>query len=159
MKFLLNPTISVYLYTITIKLLFMSREEQQELKKKNYLEAIRYMDNAKETLKKAGKEGRYYNDKKYVRTACGIAYNGVLIALDAYLQLKGIEKNKGRESIEYYCQNIGKVDKKLLNHLSNAYEILHLSGYYDGGTNATVVQEGFKEAYEIIEKIKPAQAA
>jgi hypothetical protein len=31
-----------------------------------------------------------------------------------------------------------------------------LFGYYDGVQNATVVKEGFDEAYRIIDKIKPA---
>lgn len=43
------------------------------------------MENATETLKKAGKDGKYYKDEKYVKTACGTAYNGVLKALDIYL--------------------------------------------------------------------------
>jgi protein-arginine kinase activator protein McsA len=133
----------------------MSIDEQETIKKKYYSEAIRYMDNAKETLGKAGKEDKYYNDKKYVRTACGTAYNGVLIALDTYLLLKGIKKTRGRKSIEYYQEHISKVDKKLLKHINCAYEILHLSGYYDGILSATVIKEGFNEAYEIIDQIKP----
>jgi len=40
--------------------------------------------------------------------------------------------------------------------LDNAYKVLHLSGYYDGIKNATVLKTGFDEAYKIIEKIKPA---
>ncbi|KAA6337918.1 hypothetical protein EZS27_014046 [termite gut metagenome] len=133
----------------------MSIDEQESIKRKYYSEAIRYMDNAKETLQKAGKEDNHYNDRKYVRTACGTAYNGLLIALDTYLLLKGIKKTKGRKSIEYYQEHIGKIDKKLLKYVNDVYEILHLSGYYDGILNATVVKEGFNEAYEIINQIKP----
>ena len=58
----------------------MGLDEQNQLKIKYYSEAIRYMDNAKATLKSAGKEDDYYNDDKYVKTACGTAYNGVLKA-------------------------------------------------------------------------------
>jgi hypothetical protein len=47
----------------------MSIEKQELIKTKYYSEAIRYMENAKETLQKAGKEDKYYNDKKYVRTS------------------------------------------------------------------------------------------
>ncbi|KAA6314200.1 hypothetical protein EZS27_035148 [termite gut metagenome] len=114
------------------------------------------MNNATETLKRAGKEDKYYTDKKYVRTACGTAYNGVLIALDTYLLLKGIKKTRGRKSIEYYQEQIGKVDKKLLKDVNGAYEALHLSGYYDGILDAVVIKSGFREAYEIINRIKPA---
>ena len=133
----------------------MSIEEQNEIKAKYYNEAIRYMDNAKETLKKAGKEDKFYLDKKYVKTACGTAYNGVLLALDCYLILKDIKKTKGRKSIEYYQNSIAKTDKKLLNYVNNAYDILHLSGYYDGINTVSVIKEGFNMAYYIIDKIKP----
>ena len=64
------------------------------IQKKYYDEAVRYMDNAKSYLQNAQKNGKYYNDTKYVRTACGTAYNGVLVALDGYLALNGVKKQK-----------------------------------------------------------------
>jgi hypothetical protein len=135
----------------------MSIQEQQEVREKYYGEAMRYMDNAKECLKKAKKEGSYYNDQKYVRMACGTAYSGLLVALDCFLILKGIHKPKGKErkSIEYYQKNLTGENKKMMNHLNSAYKILHLSGYYDGVENVKVIKEGFDEACTIIEKIKP----
>jgi len=132
-------------------------DNQETIKEKYYAEALRYMNNAKETLKKANKEDHYYRDSKYVRTACGTAYNGVLLALDAYLLTKGIKKTKGRKSIDYYQENIGHSDKKLLNHINSVYEVLHLAGYYDGIRDARVIKIGFDTAYEIIDKIKPMQ--
>lgn len=133
----------------------MNIEEQTQLKASYYNEAIRYMDNAKETLKKAGKEDLFYKDSKYVKTACGTAYNGVLIALDGYFLLKDVPKKKGRKDIDYYRMNIAKIDKKLLNYLNDSYELLHLCGYYDGIKNVKVVLTGLESAYTIIEKIKP----
>ena len=133
----------------------MSIEEQTQLKASYYNEAIRYMDNAKETLKKAAKEDLFYKDSKYVKTACGTAYNGVLIALDGYFLLKDVPKKKGRKDIDYYRMNIAKIDKKLLNYLNESYEALHLCGYYDGTKNVNIVKSGFEYAYTIIEKIKP----
>ena len=134
----------------------MSIEEQQELKQKSYAEAMRYMNNAKETLQKAKKEGNFYSDKKYVRTACGTAYNGVLIALDTYLTLKDVElPKKKRRSIDFYTRNISKIDGKMLKYLDTVYSVLHLSGYYDGILDAPVIKRGFDNAYDIIDKIKP----
>jgi len=133
----------------------MSNEEKQKLKQKYYVEAIRYMDNAKETLQKAGKEGKLYMDEKYVKTACGTAYNGVLKAMDGYFYVRGLEKRKGRKSIEYYRENASKLDKKLLSYLNSAYEVLHLSGYYDGILSVPVIKSGFDVAYDIISEIKP----
>jgi len=136
----------------------MSIEEQQEIKERYYGEAVRYMDNAKEYLKNAKKEGNIYRDPKYVRTACGAAYNGVLIALDCFLILKGIhtpDNKKVRKSIEYYQKNLGKLDGKMLDNLNVTYKILHLYGYYDGIEDAIVVKRGFDLANTLIEKIKP----
>jgi hypothetical protein len=115
------------------------------------------MDNAKEALRKAQKEDDgYYKDSKYVRTACGVAYSGVLVALDAWLKLKGIElSRRQRKSIEYYTDNIAKLDGKMSKTLRSAYNILHLVGYYDGETRAKIINEGFDAANEIISKIKP----
>ena len=135
----------------------MSIKEQTETKTKYYTEAIRYMDNAKETLNKSGKEHNYYKDDKYVKTACGIAYSGVLKALDGYLILKQaptLKKGKTK-SKEYYESVLTKLDWKMLSAFETTYEVLHLSGYYDGIRNIKIINTGFEVAYEIIEKIKP----
>ena len=134
----------------------MSTTEQQALREEYYAEAVRYMDNAKECLKKAKKEDNYYHDKKYVKMACGTAYSGLLVALDGFLRLKDIKtKAKDRKSIEYYQSNITKIDKKILDYLNSAYEVLHLWGYYDGIGDVRVLNAGFDNAYKIINKIKP----
>jgi uncharacterized protein (UPF0332 family) len=133
----------------------MSIAQQEDVRQHAYAEAMRYMNNAKETLQKARKEDDHYHDAKYVRTACGTAYNGVLIALDAYLLLKGVERKKGCKSIQYYTEHIGMLDKKLLSYVNDAYSILHLYGYYDGIRDAKVLKIGFDYAYQIIDKIKP----
>jgi len=133
----------------------MTIEDQGKVKTQYYNEAIRYMDNAKETLGKAGKDGVFYVDDKYVKTACGTAYNGILKALDGYFILKSIKLPKGKKSIGYYRTNVAKIDSNLLNYLNNAYEVLHISGYYEGVTGVKVIQSGFEYAYEIISKIKP----
>ena len=136
----------------------MSLQEQQDTKEKYFNEAMRYMDNAKEYLKNAQKDGNVYRDIKYVRTACGTAYNGFLIALDCFLVLKDIHKPKGkdRKSIEHYQKHLGSQNKKMLDSLNIAYKILHLWGYYDGIESVTVVKEGFDYAYSLIDKIKPS---
>ena len=50
---------------------------------------------------------------------------------------------------------MGIDEQKLLNYFKTIYEILHLAGYYEGEKNVSIIQEGFKVAYNIIEKIKP----
>jgi len=135
----------------------MNISEQDVLLSKGYAEALRYMDNAKETLQKARKEGQHYTDRKYVRTACGTAYNGVLEALDTWFELKELPalSKKQRKSIEYYNKSITMVDKKMVSLLGTAYRALHLDGYYDGETSVKLIESGFDAAYTIIDKIKP----
>ena len=135
----------------------MSIHEQQQLKEKYYGEAMRYMDNARECLQKAQKDGKYYNDQKYVNMACGTAYKGVLMALNGFLILKDIEipKGKKRRSIEFYHNSLARLDKKMLNTLNNVYKVLHLWGYYDGIEDVVIVQRGFEDASTLIDKIKP----
>jgi len=125
------------------------------MKPKNaYKEAMRYIENARETLKFAGKDGKFYADEKYVKTASGIAYLGILKALDTLFDVKNLPKKRGRKSIDYYQSHLVKVDKKLLNHLNNAYTILHLDGYYGGLKKIDIIQSGFDDATTIIDSIK-----
>jgi len=136
----------------------MTPEEQDRYLSKEYAEAVRYMDNAEEILKRAEKrDDGLYKDEKYVRSACGIAYLGVLVALDAWLTLKevNIPKKRNHTNINFYLTNIGCLDMKLLGHLNSAYNILHLDGYYRKETNIKSIGAGFDEAYYIIDKIKP----
>jgi hypothetical protein len=134
----------------------MMLSEEQKIRQTAYAEAVRYMENAKETLQKARKEDDRYADKKYVRSACGIAYNGALVALDAFLELKGVEipKREKRKSIKFYTLHLAKLDRKLLNEVNDVYEILHLSGYYDGLQDAVVI----KRVFDLAARISSASA-
>jgi hypothetical protein len=138
------------------------QKEQAHIRQKGYAEAMRYMANAKETLEKAGMDGKWYKDKKYVRTACGTADNGVLEAQDTWLLLKGVELPKtnvrGRKkakSIKFYEENLGRLNQKMSRVLDSVYTALHLCGYYDGILDSDIIKAGFKSAKELIDLIKP----
>ncbi|MDR3296972.1 MAG: DUF5618 family protein [Prevotellaceae bacterium] len=133
------------------------KTEQEQAKQWAYAEATRYMSNATETLQKAGKENSYYADPKYVRSACGIAYLGVLVALDTWLEFKGVQlpKKPKRKSIEFYTASVATRDGKLLKELNSAYRFLHLNGYSEGECSVLTIQDGFNHAYSIIARIKP----
>ena len=120
-----------------------------------YQEAMRYVENAEEILKSAGKDGKYYIDQKYVKIACSTAYSAILVALDGLFDYKNVPKKRGRKAIDYYKSNLAKIDKKLLKELNNAYTVLHLDGYYGGITYIKTVESGFENALSIIEAIKP----
>lgn len=114
-------------------------------------EVVRYFDNAKEILKtKAGKKDGQYADIKYVQMAAGTAYNGVLLAIDEYLRSKeGLNFIKPR-SIEEYRTRLAKQNKKLLTLLNEAYDDLHLAGYYHGTPSVKTINNGMHTAYEIL---------
>ena len=127
----------------------------QIVKMKNIEEAHRYIDNAKQILReKAHKEDKYYVDAKYVKMAGNTAYSGVLLALDGLLG----GKKKVRKSVEWYKEELAKVDKKMLNSFSVAYETLHLVMGYDGSVSAKIAAIGLEEAETIINWVETKQA-
>ena len=133
----------------------MSQKEREN----KYREAVRNFDNAREILStKAKKNDRYYEDEKYVRMACGTAYNGVLKAVDTFLELKGkpIRKKKNtRLSVYDYQNSLTKLNKNLLNEFNTTYAVLHLEGYYEGNLNAEVIKQGMVSFAIILNHIKP----
>jgi hypothetical protein len=135
----------------------MTVEDQQAVKQKGYAEAMRYIANAKDTLKLAGQNGRYYSDPKYVQTACGTAYNGVLVALEYFFKLKKVPLPKIGKSIKYYRQGL-KDYRKIKDALDSAYNVLHIRGYYEGSLDSDLIKLGFARAKEIIDQLKPEVA-
>jgi H2-forming N5,N10-methylenetetrahydromethanopterin dehydrogenase-like enzyme len=82
-------------------------------------EALRYLNNAEEILKRAPMEGDVYIDIKPIRKVFGIAYLAVLKALDEALMKKGLSEKKLPQSIEAYKTALRKYlsvhDGKLLD--------------------------------------------
>jgi len=148
----------------------MTPKEQEHIKQKGYKEALRYIANAKDDLKLARRNGKRFKDTKYVSSASGIAYRGVLKALDTWLQLKGVEmpedfdrskdKNKGKNrTIDFYRTHLAKMDRKLLEDLNLVYWSLHLLGYYDCCEFTGTIDEGFEVVDNILKRIEPTGAA
>ena len=114
-------------------------------------EAERYLQNARQLLsEKAGKDGEYYTDRKYVKLAGHSAWCGVLVALDAALKIKEGMKKGQRPDIKDYQEAVEKIDKKMPRVLMGSYDVLHKSLGYDGNLSYTVAQFGLKEAQNII---------
>ena len=121
-------------------------------------EALRYLNNAKETLKSAPVEDGTYIDIKPVREACGTAYLAVLTAIDEYLISIGIEQDKLPTSVDGYRKALQKYlsvhDGKLLRSFEALYNELHIAGHYRGLLRqVNVVKEVLKFARTFIEKI------
>ena len=122
-------------------------------------EALRYLNNAKEILKKAPIEENRYADVKYVQEACGTAYLAVLKVIDEHLIERGLSKKELPRSTDAYRKALQKYlavhDGKLLRAFEALYELLHIAGYYRGNLYfVDVVKDAFKAARAFIEKIK-----
>jgi hypothetical protein len=122
-------------------------------------EALRYLNNAKEILKKAPIEDGRYADVKYVQEACGTAYLAVLKVIDEHLIKKGLSKKELPKSVDAYRKALQKYlavhDGKLLREFESLYEELHIAGYYRGFlTHVDIVKDALKAAKAFIEKIK-----
>jgi len=122
-------------------------------------EAIRYLHNAREILRKAPREGRTYTDVKYVQEACGTAYLALLKAIDEYLLNRGLTRKELPKSFETYQraihQHIAVHNGKLFRQFDMLYDELHIAGYYRGLHRDTVIiRDIFNLAQHFIEKIK-----
>ena len=114
-------------------------------------EAERYLQNARQLLSdKAEKDGKYYNDRKYVKMAGNTAWNGVLLALDSVLHVRLNMKKGQRPEFQDYLDAISKVDKKMTRPLLATYESLHKALGYDGNPSYSIVQESLSEAKAMI---------
>ncbi|MDO9288487.1 MAG: DUF5618 family protein [Thermodesulfovibrionales bacterium] len=122
-------------------------------------EAIRYLENAKEILGKSPIEDNRYTDVKYVKSACGVAYLGVLKATDEYLLKRGLSKKELPKKIEEYEKALQKHlsihNGKLTKEFSTLYDELHIAGYYRGNLHhVDAVKSILKAAKAFIDKVK-----
>jgi hypothetical protein len=121
-------------------------------------EGLRYLQNAKEILKKAPIEDGRYGDIKYVQEACGTAYLAIIKAIDEYLMNKGLSKKELPRSVDAYRKALQKYLKvyngKLIREFERLYEELHIAGYYRGLLgHVDVIRDVLKAAEVFIEKI------
>jgi len=116
-----------------------------------FKEATRYLTNAADLLRKAGRANGNYKDKKYVQLAGHAAWLGVLIALDYYLESKGVTIAKERKSKRWYSNQLSRHSRKLNTAFINAYEGLHLHLGYDGAGLVKSVQAYLAEGQKVIE--------
>ena len=121
-------------------------------------EPIRYIENAKEILNKSPIEDNYYTDIKYVKSAFGTAYLGVLKAIDEFLLSKGVDRGKLPKKVEEYEKSFkrygGVYNGKLMRQFQTIYHELHIAGYYRGDLQRiSMVKDALANARIFIEKL------
>src|SRR3989338_771183 len=122
------------------------------------IEALRYLENAKEILSKSPIEDNIYTDVKYVKTACGVAYLGVLEAINEELLKKGFTKKELPKKVEEYRKALQKYvsihNGKLLREFDVIYDELHIAGYYRGLLHRTnIIKDALQAAKDFIGKL------
>ncbi len=121
-------------------------------------EPLRYLENAKEILSKSPIEDNRYTDVKYVKSACGVAYLGVLEAINEVLLKKGLSKKELPKKVEEYRKalqkHISAHNGKLLREFDDIYDELHIAGYYRGLLHRTnIVKDALLAAKDFISKL------
>ena len=127
--------------------------------------ARRYLENAREMLKKAGIDRRRgaYIDLKYISEASGTAYLASLEALKAlFMQIKNWDVEKVRRetkdisSYRKILKNlpIGKDRDLLQGFLNDVYDLLHLGGYYTELQDKKAIDSGFEKVEKIIKIVE-----
>jgi hypothetical protein len=119
---------------------------------------IRYINNAKELLKRSKIEGGYYTDLKYVRSAFGVLYLGILKAVDDFLLKRGVEEKSLPKRIEEYVKCFkgygSPYDGKLIKEFESLYKEVHIAGYYRGLLSSVkVIKDIFEESEKFIKKL------
>jgi hypothetical protein len=122
-------------------------------------EVLRYLENAKEILKKAPVDDGTYTDVKYVQEACGTAYLAILKAVDEYLIKKGVDNRELPQSVDEYREMIRQYamihDGKLVKEFEKLYKALHIAGYYRGLLeDVAMVRDAFRAAKVLIDKFR-----
>ena len=116
-------------------------------------EARRYVENAKQTLKKHGQldtKSRLYMNDKYVRSAGNFLWYAMIIMMDAVFKVKS--PHRPHPDIIDYKTAVAQRDRKLLGHVIAAYDTMHISMGYDGNPSKAICDEGFRLANDIIDR-------
>jgi HEPN domain-containing protein len=128
--------------------------------------AKRYLENAKEDLKKAKVDRKVgiYIDIKYISKASGTAYLSALEALKAlFINYKILDEKEMKEKLnkvemyDYYLKKVSQIGKDrnvLLKLFDEVYKILHLGGYYRELQSKKAIDDGFEKAQKIIKIVE-----
>jgi hypothetical protein len=120
--------------------------------KNEIIEALESLENTKNLLEeKAGKDGDFYTNGKYVSKSCKIAWSAVLVALNKKMKTEGIKiATKDKSNIDFYREYLTKKNVSILKYLNSAYNLLYLYGGNERELSLSNTQTGLKFAKKII---------
>ena len=115
-------------------------------------EAERYLENSRQILsEKAGKDGDYYDDPKYVRMAGREAWKDVRAALDGLLEVKARREAHRQIRFEDSMEAIMQCDPKMSKPLFYTHETLQKVLIGDGNLRCGMVESGMQQAKRVIQ--------
>ena len=133
------------------------KQQKMNVKKRTYYqEAIRYIDKAKDLLKKSPKEGNYYTDIKYVKSAGRNAFVGIEKAAKWLIELNGIEIQKDADvwEIKKALTKINSGSYIPYLWFNDFYTYFYLTVYLRGHNNARMINVTLKDAKIFISFLK-----
>ena len=121
-------------------------------------EAVRYLNNARDIVRRVPFERDIYVDSKPVREAMGTAYLAVLEAINEALSRRGVARKELPRSVDAYRvalqRHLATRNGKLMREFESLYDLLHIAGYYRGLLyDRKVVRDAFDAAQRFIEKV------
>jgi len=121
-------------------------------------EAVRYLSNAREILRRIPVEDDTYIDRKPVREAMGTAYLAILEAINEALGKRGVARKDLPRSFEAYRaalrRHFAARNGRFLRQFDKLYDALHIAGYYRGLIYDTkMVKDALRAAQSFIEKL------
>ena len=99
--------------------------------------------------------GGDYRRIRYVKQAARIAYEGVILALEAYLPASGLANGSKYPEIDGYRTRLSKHSVDLVALLHQVYGQLYLSAYYHGNPSVRGLTKGLWAAEELTAKLSP----
>ena len=121
-------------------------------------EAVRYLSNAREILRRAPVEDDTDTDVRPVREAMGTAYLADLEAINEALGKRGVAKKDLPKSVEGYRtalrRHFAPRNGRLMREFEKLYDALHIAGYSRGLIyDAEMVKDALRADRSFIEKI------
>jgi Domain of unknown function (DUF5618) len=110
------------------------------------LEPEQYLRNAQNILNEdIGQDSRYYSSKKNVRDAGNLALKGILLSMQKHLDFSK------EFNFNLYQETISKINPYMAKVFGNAYDTLSKSLIEYVNLNIIIVEEGLREAQELID--------
>jgi hypothetical protein len=120
--------------------------------------AVRYLNNARDSLRRVPVERHIYVDRTPVREAMGTAYLAVLEAINEALTRRGVPRKDLPRSVDAYRialgRHLGAHNGRLMRQFESLYDALHIAGYYRGLLyDRKIVRDALDAAERFIDKI------